>query len=356
MGYKRILAAFVAVISLGLIGSSTTTSVASERAAETNPLAAGLWGVYDGVADGIYPAWELASGLTALLLGKIALAPRTRWLGQWIPEERITDFVQRHIEDSQDGDPSKLVTMAIFRLWPETEAALDKPLTLADRAAYRRWIDNAAAGIGSARVALILEPDIGVSRNGWRPNVRYRLARYASEVFGALPHTQVYIDASSADWLPLDEAITMLLKAGVVNARGFALGATHYDSVASNLRYGRDIVNGLARRGVPNRHFVIDTADNGRPFTMKQFRVKHPNSDFDNAATCRDREERRCVTLGIPPTPDVASPEWGLGDRVRAIAAQHVDAYLWFGRPWLTRQASPFDLLRALAVARTTPY
>ncbi|HSV41569.1 MAG TPA: glycoside hydrolase family 6 protein [Nocardioidaceae bacterium] len=345
----------MAVLSAGLL-SIGPSAPASARATDQNPLAAGVWGVYDGVADGIYPAFELAGALTSLLLGKIALAPRTRWLGKWISEEDITYFVQDHIADSQDGDPTKLVTMATFRLWPDNEDALDVPLTLADRAAYRRWVDNAARGIGSSRVALVLEPDIAVARNGWRPNVRYRLARYASEVFGALPNTSIYIDASSADWLPLDEAITMLLKAGVENARGFALGATHYDSTAANIRYGRDIVAGLARHGVPNRHFVIDTADNGRPFTMKQFRVKHPNADFDNAATCRTVTETRCVTLGIPPTADVASPKWGLGDRVRAIAAKHVDAFLWFGRPWLTRQAAPFDLLRALAIASTTPY
>jgi hypothetical protein len=33
-----------------------------------------------------------------------------------------------------------------------------------------------------------------------------------------------------------------------------------------------------------------------------------------------------------------------------------VDAYLWFGRPWLYMQADPFDKPRALQLARTTPY
>jgi hypothetical protein len=38
------------------------------------------------------------------------------------------------------------------------------------------------------------------------------------------------------------------------------------------------------------------------------------------------------------------------------VAARWVDGYLWIGRPWLDFQASPFDLQRSLAIARTTPY
>jgi endoglucanase len=89
---------------------------------------------------------------------------------------------------------------------------------------------------------------------------------------------------------------------------------------------------------------VIDTADNGQAFTWSQYYAKHPRGDFDNAETCRTRIETQCDTLGIPPTPNTGG------------AADVVDAYLWFGRPWLYRQASPFRLDRALAVARTTPY
>ena len=62
------------------------------------------------------------------------------------------------------------------------------------------------------------------------------------------------------------------------------------------------------------------------------------------------------MTLGIPPTVDVAAPQWGLTRSQRAAARRHVDGYLWFGRPWLFRQASPYLLDRTLTVASTTPY
>ena len=52
----------------------------------------------------------------------------------------------------------------------------------------------------------------------------------------------------------------------------------------------------------------------------------------------------------------MANPAWGLSATDAANAAAYVDGYLWIGRPWLYMQADPFDLKRALAVARTTPY
>ena len=109
----------------------------------------------------------------------------------------------------------------------------------------------------------------------------------------------------------------------------------------------------LARAGLPGKHFVVNTSDNGRPFTYQQY---HPHSDFDNARPCRSHDDRRCVTLGIPPTADVTNAKWHLSPTARRIAARLVDGYLWIGRPWLVRQAAPFDLQRSLAVARSTPF
>lgn len=62
------------------------------------------------------------------------------------------------------------------------------------------------------------------------------------------------------------------------------------------------------------------------------------------------------MTLGIPPTSDVAAERWHLPADVRELAREHVDGYLWAGRPWLDTQAAPLVLARALGMARTTPF
>lgn len=321
-----------------------------------NPLEAGPLGVYRGGADGIYPAYAQADGTKRRLLATMALQPRVRWLGQWIPTRDIEAKVRSHVAGVQAGDRDVVVPMAVFRLWPRTEAAEHEPLRAKDRRSYRRWVDRAAAGIGSARVVMVLEPDLPVALTGWRPGVRLKLARYAARTFGALPRTTVYLDGSDSDWLTPERSAWMLRKAGIAHVRGFALGATHYAPLPDAIGYAEQVADHLAAAGLPGKRAVVDTADNAHGFTWLQYWDAHPRGDFDNAETCGDRSDRRCVTLGVPPTTDVDSPAWGLDAETRETAARTVDAYLWFGRPWLHRQAAPFKMKRALQVARTTPF
>ena len=126
------------------------------------------------------------------------------------------------------------------------------------------------------------------------------------------------------------------MPAGIRDARGFALNGTHYDSTERQIRFAADISKALGNRGIPGKYAVIDTAENGRPF--KGYEYDGPN--FDNARACTKADEQRCVTLGIPPTIDVDSPEWGLPEADRKLADRYVDAYLWFGRPWPTTRPS----------------
>jgi endoglucanase len=237
------------------------------------------------------------------------------------------------------------------------EAQVDDRLpTKKEQHDYKAWIDAFAAAVGDrTHAAIILQPDgplaLKAPHGSQLPS---RLIAYAAARFGALAHTATYIDAGASDW-PAgqpDVAATILQRAGVADVRGFALNATHYTSTADNVTFGSQVVAELARRGIPGKHFVVDTAENGRPFLFSQFRGSEPN----NAAVCHTRTETRCVTLGVPPTADVASRRWGLPAAARRQAAAHVDGYLWFGRPWLVMQTDPFSMKRALAMARTTPY
>ena len=147
----------------------------------------------------------------------------------------------------------------------------------------------------------------------------------------------------------------ILTQAGVQYARGFALNSTHYASTADEVTRGASIAKALAARGIADKHFVVSTSSNGHPFTFGSY----TGSDPDNAFVCKtasDPVTRTCVTLGIPPTYDVASPRWGLPATIDGLAKQYVDGYLWFGRPWLYRQADPFVTSRALQLVRSTPY
>jgi endoglucanase len=360
---RRRRAAAVAAVTAAVLATllPATTGAAAARDDSANQLSAYPSGI--DTRHELWKAYQDATGDNRRLLGTMATKPTVFWFNDRAPTDDIERRVRAHIESAQDGNPDVVVQMAVFRLWPEGQRYKDKPLTRADQRAYRRWVDNAARGIGNTRVAMVLEPDLAVSLTGWRPGVRLRLARYAAKRFTALPRTTVYLDAGSSDWLPVSKAVNMLRTAGIAYTDGFSLGATHYASTASEIAYGTQLVKALRTAGFPGRRFVIDTADSGRPFTYTQYWAKHPNGDYHNAEECRTRRERRCVTLGIAPTTAVGAKRWGLPLTQRRQARAHVDAYLWFSRPWyyygrpvgVSQPQGPFDLERALRVARTAP-
>lgn len=324
-------------------------------ASARNPLAGRTWGVYKGNGDQAWQPYVNSTGRRRELLAKIALRPKAKWFGNWISTAEIGDKVRAYIENSTGGDHDVLVQMTVFRLKPWEEEACKRLPTAAERASYKRWTDQFAAAIGKAHVALILQPDgpFALCAPGGS-RLPSRLIRYAAKKFGAQPNTSVYIDAGASDWLRdnPDRAARILMPAGVAGVRGFALNSTHYVATGREIRFGTNIVKELARRGAPGKRFVINTSSNGKPFPGYSYKGKN----FDNARACQTREETRCVTLGIPPTLRVASSKWGLSEKNRARAARYVDAYLWFGRPWLYMQADPFLMRRALTLARTTPY
>lgn len=317
-----------------------------------NPLAGMSWGVYQGPLDGMYPAWLAAHGRNRKLLAKIALRPSAHWFGAWDADDTATDLARGYIQATTHGRSDALTQVAVFRLDPwEGAACLRLPSAL-EQASYKAWIDGFAAGIGNSRVALILQPDLPFASCAPGGSLLpLQMVAYAAQVFSALPHTTVYIDGGARDWEPVSQAVWLLRNAGVAYTRGFALNTTHYDSTGAELLFGAAVVRGLARAHVPGMHFVINTAENGAPFTLYKY---HGNKI--NPAVCPNRHARACVTLGIPPTWHTSLVRWKLSTRQRKIAAALADAYLWIGRPWLYAASYPFELNRALGLAASTPF
>jgi endoglucanase len=323
-----------------------------------NPLAGHPWGVYTGGAEMAWEPYVASSGPERRLLERIALQPKAKWFGAWIPDHRIAEKVREYVADATGGDPDVLVQLTVFRMVPWEQEACRRLPTWWERVSYRRWIDNFAEAVGDTRAAIVVQPDgpFAMCAPGGS-KVLSSMVRYATKSFAALSRTTVYIEAGSAGWNHLDpeQAVRLLMRSGIDHARGFHLNTTHYEGTPRQVRFGARVVEALATRGIPDKHFTVDTAQNGRGFTWGYHRRRMPGR-FDHAPVCRTRWQRRCVTLGIPPTVDVAAERWGLPAGVRELAARHVDAYLWAGRPWLYRQAKPFDRPRALQLARTTPY
>jgi endoglucanase len=283
-------------------------------------------------------------------MAKIALRPLTVWTGSWYPDAYARTLADQIIQATTGGNSDVLTQVAIFRLTPWEGQACPGSWGPGDQGSYRAWINQFAAGIGRARMAVILQPDLPFALCAPSP-VPLQLVAYAARRLNALRHTTVYIDAGAAQWASVPAAASMLERAGIRHARGFALNVTQYGSTAMELEYGDKIVQALAAAGISGTHFVINTDENGAPFLAGQY-----PGNANEARACRNRYDRICVTLGIPPTTDVANPRWGLSAADRAIARRDADAYLWAGRPWVDNNSGSFVFSRALQLAASSPF
>jgi hypothetical protein len=314
----------------------------------SNPLAGLRWGTYRGPIDSIWPAYAAAHGHNKQLLGKLALQPHAVWDGYWDGNPRAT--AQESIRDSTQGNPNVLTQVAIFRLTPwETCSG---SWSAGNQARYRSWIDGYAAGIGSSRVALILQPDLpfGLCISSGVPE---QLVAYAAKVFNSLPHTTVYIDAGAYAWYKPATVASLLERSGIWHSRGFALNVTQYGSTHQQLRWGAQINRALRAAGARHKHFVINTDENGTPYLAGQIAGGGAASNY--TPPCSYPSQRLCQRLGIPPTTKVAARRWHLSAADHRIAAAQVDAYMWLGRPWMIN-AGPFSLRNALTLGANSLY
>ncbi|WP_158647818.1 glycoside hydrolase family 6 protein [Nocardioides houyundeii] len=350
----------VAVHGAATPGEISQTAQRAHRANPRNPLAGRVWGVYQGPQDQVWAPYQAATGKAKRLIGKIALRPRTKWYGAFVPDEQIGSRVADYIASSQQGDPQALVQLAVFRMQPWEQDACSRSATDQERRSYRTWIKNLAAGIGSTPTLVVMQPDGPFLWCVPRPRATARQLRFATRTLAALPNTSVYIDAGAADWCENgkgndpERCAEILERTGIEFARGFALDSTHYTGPAENIRHGAEIAAVLRRHGYGRKHFIVDTAKSGRPTAWEDVVPAAKGDEKDNARTCRTRRQKRCVTLGVPPTAQAWHRGWGLSPDVRALAARHVDGFVWFGRPWLYNQADPFVQKRALSMARST--
>jgi endoglucanase len=267
--------------------------------------------------------------------------------------------VAGYIRDVTHGNRDVLAQLSDFALSPWEGALCNRPETPALVSTYHQWNDGFAAGIGNARTLVVMQPDLPEANNrclsaGVRSTYLQEVA-WATQKLDSLKYTTVYLDAGSSDWQSVPKVARLLIQSGIRWARGFSLDATHYASTQSEIAYGVELAKALARRGYPGRHFIVDTAENGSPFTEQQ--LKAAGGTLGSAPACQTLGQPQfCQTFGIPPTWQVGLPEWELGGHYDALADKYADGYVWFGRPWLYGQSGQFDCELVEQMAQSTPF
>jgi len=127
---------------------------------------------------------------------------------------------------------------------------------------YEAWIDGFAAGIGSNKAVVILEPDgLGIipwykqfrglpSEGGYEwcqpaeadeataADDRFAMLNYAVDALKAHPNVSVYLDGTHSSWLGSGDAAHRLVQAGVQRADGFFLNVSNYRLTEHLVKYG----------------------------------------------------------------------------------------------------------------------
>jgi endoglucanase len=262
------------------------------------------------------------------LIWKIAREPRNLWLGGFTRPN--FDFKVRSLIERAEAEG----TMPLFTVLRAESTQCNDSYQAggpAEDARTRNWYDALARVIGDSRVVIAFEPDsVGTisCHAPSRRDDRIKLLRYGVTALSKLPNTTVYIEAGASDWEPAERVARKLRAIGIAKVRGFMLNATHYDWTSANIRYGREI-----SRMTGGKHFVINTAENGRG----PVHVRQPNGRR-TTIWCNPGFRG----MGPSPTTDTAHPL--------------VDAYLWINRPGYAQSCQgrsiAWYLPRALSYAR----
>lgn len=133
-------------------------------------------------------------------------------------------------------------------------------------AAYDRWIDEFAAGLGTGHVLVVLEPDSLAGAGSLPPDERAArhasLARAARTLKGANPKARVYFDAGSSGWHPAARMAESLRAAGAATyGDGIFTNVAQFHRTTDEIAHARQVLTALG--APPHLGAVIDTGRNG---------------------------------------------------------------------------------------------
>lgn len=200
-------------------------------------------------------AWRDTRPDDARQLEKIARSnPVVQYFSTWANRGHVGNYV------STVTAAGKLPVIGVYAV-PNRDCGGYSAGGFTDPAQYRAWIDQVAAGIGSRKAVVIMEPDAVA---GWdclsaaQREERISLLKYAIQKLKSNPKTYAYVDAGHPKWHTAEDTASRLLKVDIALADGFTLNHSNFFRTADNVAYGKK-VSAL----IGGKHFVVDTSRNG---------------------------------------------------------------------------------------------
>lgn len=198
-------------------------------------------------------AYLQAAGSTKSLIYQIAGTPTAIWLGG---QSRDGARVDKIMDEAAEAHRTPVFVLYAI---PNRDCGSYSAGGLSTVSEYERWVDSIRRGIAGRKAVVIAEPDaigMGCLSTKQRSD-RLTMLRYALSTLSS-KNTWVYLHAGSSGLRPADVA-AVLKKAGIADARGFAVNVSSFDTTAVETAYGKKIIKSLGM----SKHFVIDTSRNG---------------------------------------------------------------------------------------------
>ncbi len=217
----------------------------------------------------------------AAAMGVIAAQPDVKRYGRWSglnPGLQVAQYLDRAAAEEPGAVP-ELSTYYLVDGRPHTDCHhYSDPASRV--AAYHNWVQSLASGIGDYRAIVYLEMDSLITIGCLSPQglqVRLDELHDAINTLSQLPRVVVYLDAGAADAVGASTMASLLRRAGVAEIQGFFLNSTHFDWTSHEIKYGEAI-----SRLTGGKHFVVNTAENGRGPLVPPNRVKDGNEVLCN--------------------------------------------------------------------------
>jgi endoglucanase len=302
----------------------------------------------------------------AALIRTMIGTPQAVWFTSGTPQSVQQDVKSTVLRAAGKGTVPVLVAYNI----PGRDCAQYSAGGAATGDAYKAWIRGFAAGLGTQKAVVLVEPDglANLPTDCGQPDTydRIGLIKYAADALLSDPNALIYLDAGHSAWHSVGDMAARLVQAGVQDVNGFFLNVSNYQPTPNLVKYGTWISGCIAfandpeeggwRLGhydycasqyypanpndfstwhltdewyasnlgsaIPTTHFVIDTSRNGQgPNNMSAY----AGAPYNQPAS---------VIYALQAGNWCNPPGSGLGPQPTAnTGVALVDAYLWVKIP-----------------------
>jgi endoglucanase len=246
--------------------SSTTakSTTAAAAAAATGARPAALTGALYVDPKSAAAEWVAAhptDSRAATIRSRIATVPT----GRWFLRDDDAQWVSAYV--SAASAQQRVPLLVAYHL-PYRDCGSYSAGGATSTASYQSWISSFAAGIGSAKAVVLLEPDslyYTSCLSASQLSQRLSLLQYA---IGALaqraPNAVVYLDGGTpVHGTTVDQMADLLVQAGVAKTRGFAVNINNFKVDGTAYDYGLALRSAVAERTGTNPSWLLDTSRNG---------------------------------------------------------------------------------------------